>query len=83
VGVLVFLFFLFFIAGHYLGVLLVFNGDTSCFIGPWLVLVLTAHCSPLTSHLSPGSWLTWVLGLTFDVALGARARGGVKNKQRK
>jgi hypothetical protein len=34
VGVLVFLFFLFFIAGHYLGVLLVFNGDTSCFIRP-------------------------------------------------
>ena len=33
-GVLVFLFFLFFIAGHYLGVLLVFNGDTPCFIGP-------------------------------------------------
>jgi hypothetical protein len=40
VGVLVFLFFLFFIAGHYLGVLLVFNGDTSCFIGPWCRKVL-------------------------------------------
>jgi hypothetical protein len=37
VGVFVFcvLFFLFFIAGHYLGVLLVFNGGTACFIGPW------------------------------------------------
>jgi hypothetical protein len=33
-GVFVFLFFLFFIAGHYLGVLLVFNGGTACFIDP-------------------------------------------------
>jgi hypothetical protein len=36
--VFVFLFFLFFIAGHYLGVLLVFNGGTACFNDPWLAL---------------------------------------------
>jgi hypothetical protein len=35
VGEFVFLFFLFFIAGHYLGVLLVFNGGgTACFNDP-------------------------------------------------
>jgi hypothetical protein len=39
VGVFVFLFFLFLIAGHYLGVLLVFNGGTACFIDPWAFLV--------------------------------------------
>jgi hypothetical protein len=41
VGVFVFLFFLFFIAGHYLGVLLGFNGGTACFIDPWCQVIPT------------------------------------------
>jgi hypothetical protein len=49
----VFLFFLFFIAGRYFRVLLIFNGGTARFIGPWLALIYTGCCCLHSLRLRP------------------------------